>query len=156
MNYRTYIVYAPIWNSCHILHVVVFFRLWSAELYIITEPPGGSKPPTLAYAVADPGVGSPNLFDYRLWPPQRRNKRALGNIYQFAPLQGRPQAGARWCTCTPPGFCFSGFCRALGPIHAQPLTQRHRQTLFYRVKYDSRCWCSTSRHYRQICSSTID
>jgi len=40
-------------------------------------------------------------------------------------------------------------------IHAQSMTQRRRQTLFYRVKYDSRCWCSTSRHYRHICPSTL-
>ena len=31
-------------------------------------------------------------------------------------------------------------------IHAQCLTQRHHQSLFYRVKYYSRCWCSTSKH----------
>jgi len=31
-------------------------------------------------------------------------------------------------------------------IHAQCMTQRHHQTLFYRVKYYSWCWCSTSKH----------
>jgi len=30
----------------------------------------------------------------------------------MASTQGRPQAGARWCTCTP-GCCYSVFCRTL-------------------------------------------
>src|SRR6218665_1269456 len=30
---------------------------------------------------------------------------------------------------------------------AQSLTQKNCQTLFYRVKYTIRCWCSKSRHH---------
>jgi len=51
----------------------------------------------------------------------------------------------------PPGFCISVFCRPLS-VHtiAQSLTQKHRQTLFYKVKYDIRCGCSKV-DTRQIC-----
>ena len=58
--------------------------------------------------------------------------------------QGRPQSSARGCTCTPLDFGFQLFLQN----NMQSLTQRHHQTLSYRVKvkYDSRCWYSTSRH----------
>src|SRR6218665_2421420 len=42
------------------------------------------------------------------------------------------------------------FCRTLFSIHAQSLAQRRSQHLFYRVKYDSRCWCSTSRQKTEM------
>src|SRR6218665_4029440 len=57
---------------------------------------------------------------------------------------------------TPLDFAFQVFAEHYPCTLAQRLTQRHRQTLFRRVRYDSRCWCSTSKHYRQICPSTID
>src|SRR6218665_330422 len=70
-----------------------------------------------------------------------------------------PRAPAGMCKVVhlhPPGFCFPVFCRPLS-MHtiAQSLTQKHRQTLFYRVIYDIRCWCSTSRHQTGL-PSTID
>jgi len=37
----------------------------------------------------------------------------------------------------------SGFWYSVLQFHAQSLTQRRRQFLFYKVKYDSRRWCST-------------
>src|SRR6218665_1082677 len=43
----------------------------------------------------------------------------------------------------PPGFCYTVFLQ--NTIHAQSLIQSRRQTLFYRVKYDSKFQCSTSR-----------
>src|SRR6218665_3490516 len=57
----------------------------------------------------------------------------------------RVQSGA----LAPLDFAFR-FCRTLFSIHAQSLAQRRRQYLFYRVKYDSRFWCSTSRQKTEM------
>src|SRR6218665_2729121 len=54
-----------------------------------------------------------------------------------------PQAGARGCTCT---LWILHLSYLQNIIHARSLTESHCQTLLCRVKYDSRCWCSTGRH----------
>ena len=58
-----------------------------------------------------------------------------------------PTAYARWCTCTPLDFCFPGFCRTL-----QSCTESDTVRLLSTELniYDSRCWCSTSRHYCNV------
>ena len=53
----------------------------------------------------------------------------------------------------PTGFCFSVFSQ--NTIHAQSLTRRRRQSLFYGVKYDIRCWCTKSIHLNRYAFQTF-
>src|SRR6218665_3769665 len=63
--------------------------------------------------------------------------------YAISGEQGRPQAGARWCTCISLDFAFQVFTEHYPCIVSDAETH---QTLFYRVKYYSRCCCYTSKH----------
>ena len=128
-------------------------------LVIFNNSPQYSK----CNATANQGKGTPQTYnksnsgqDFGIWSIGHSYihlKNTLfvscspcNNIILFPALliiyydQGRPQAGSRGCIYTPWILLFSLLQNA---IHAQSLTQR---LFFYRVKYDSRCWCPTSRH----------
>jgi len=69
-------------------------------------------------------------------------------------LKRAPTGRCKRCTCTLLDFGSQVFAEHLFMHIAQSLTQRHRQSLFYRVKYDRGCCCSTNRHWTDMPSNS--
>ena len=89
-----------------------------------------------------------------LYPGGELNDLCNGVDITVASRGYSPKAPAGRCKVVhlhPLDFAFRFFADHYPCTLLQSLTQKHRQTLFYRVKYDIRCCCSTSIDTIQIC-----